>query len=100
MPSDFVAVDGTTKSFDLDNVYEIVRGFSGMRRGWTSLVVYEPTHGAFIELRSSPPDIRGNSKDEAEEVLPTYIEKSYGLSKAEINLARAKPNEWRLVNLR
>ncbi len=100
MPSDFVDRDGTTKSFDLDNVYEIVRGFSGKCKGWTSLVVYEPTHDVFIELRSSPPDIRGNSKDEAEEVLSAYIAKSYGLGDGEIAVARLKPTEWRLVDLR
>ena len=100
MPGDFIAIDGTTKSFDLDNVYRIVRGFSGKCKGWTSSVVYEPTHDVFIELRSSPPDIRGNSKDEAEEVLPAYIVKLYGLGDSEIALARSKPTEWKMVDLR
>lgn len=100
MPSNFVAVDGTTKAFDLDNVYEIVRGFSEKRKGWTSLVVYEPRHDAFVELRSSLPDIRGNSEDEAEEVVPGYILKSYGLSDGQVAAARLKPTEWRLVDLR
>ncbi len=100
MPSDFVATNGTTKSFDLDNVYEIVRGYSGKCKGWTSLVVYEPMHDVFIELRSSPPDIRGNSKDEAEEVLRAYIVKSYGLGEGEIAMIRSKPSRWRLVDLR
>ena len=100
MPGDFVAIDGTTKYFDLDNVYDIVRGFSGKRKGWTSLVVYEPTHDVFIELRSSPPDIRGNSMGEAEEVLPAYIAKFYGLGNDEITAARSKPTEWKLVDLR
>lgn len=100
MPSDFIAADGTIKTFDLDNVYEIIRGFSEMRKGWTSLVIYEPTHRAFIELRSSPPDIRGTSQDEAEEVSATYITKGYGLSQGEVNTARLKPTEWRLIDLR
>jgi hypothetical protein len=100
MRSDFVALDGTKKTFDLDEVVEVVRAFSGTHEGWTSLVVYEPTHDAFIELRSSPPDIRGISKDEAEEVLPKYLAAYYGLDENKVANVRDNPKEWKLVDLR
>ena len=100
MRSDFISLNGTVKLFDLDNVCEVVRGHSEKHNGWTSLVIYEPTHDAFIELRSSPPDIRGNSKDEAEEIKTTDITNFYGLSESEIVSVRSASTEWRLIDRR
>jgi hypothetical protein len=100
MPSDFVAFDRSTKTFDLDTVTMIARGFSGKRHGWTGTIVYEPGHDTMIELRSSPPDVRGGSDDEAEEVSPDYIAEQYGLSKGDIAKAQEDPASWKVVDLR
>lgn len=78
MPANFVAIDGTSKSYDLDNVYDIIQSFSGVLPQWTSLVIYEPAHDTFVELRSAPPDIRGGQASEAEEITLDYFEKYYG----------------------
>lgn len=100
MPSDFIRLDGTKEEFDLDAVHELVRGYSGQREGWTSLVVYEPRLKVFIELRSSPQDFRGNSADEAQEVPIEYLKSAYSIE--EISLARflRDPESWKLIDLR
>ena len=100
MPSDFVDLAGRRCAFDLDNVYEIIRGYSNVRPGWTSIVVYEPTQKNFIEVRSSPQDVRGNSADEAEEVTVAYISHAYNISEKDLARVPHAPHLWKLVDLR
>ena len=100
MPSDFVDLAGRRCEFDLDNVYEVVRGYSEVRAGWTSIVVYEPTLKRFIEVRSSPQDVRGDSADVAEEVTAEYISDAYGLSRQDLDRVSREPHSWRLVDRR
>jgi hypothetical protein len=91
-PSDFVDLAGHRREFDLDSVYEVVRGYSKVRAGWTSIVVYEPTQKNFIEVRSSPQDFRGNSADEAEEVTVNYISDAYGMSEQDLDRVSQAPH--------
>lgn len=100
IPSDYQTADGATRYFDLDAVKEVVRGYSAKQPGWTSIVVYYPKDDVFIELRSSPPDIRGNSKDEAEEITYEYIMEAYGLDEDKVEMVRSHPDSWRLIDLR
>jgi hypothetical protein len=100
MPSDYVARDGTKRDFDLDSLLEIVGGYSNRRKGWTAILVYVPESGAFVEVRSSPPDVRGESDDEAEEVDASYILEAFSLSKAQLQDAISKPAAWRFIDHR
>lgn len=100
MPSDYIAADGSKKNFDLDAVYDVVRAYSSKRAGWTSLVVYEPKNGAFIELRSSPPNVHGDSADEAEEISPAEIAAHYGIPETTCMQIRKYPRAWRLIDQR
>src|SRR3954453_17771929 len=100
MPSDFVDLTGRRRKFDLDSVYEVVRGDSKARPGWTSNVVYEPKLKKFIEVRSSPQDVRGSSADEAEEVTVEYISDAYGLSEQELGRLSQGPHLWKLIDRR
>jgi hypothetical protein len=86
--------------FDLDDIVEVVKGYSKIKGGWHSLVVYDvPTH-SFVELRSSPPDYKGNSADEAEEVTEQYVCDTFQLEPAEVRALLAAPRKWKLVNRR
>jgi hypothetical protein len=100
MESDFLASDGIVRKFDLDSVHEIVRGTSGLYPKWNSIIVFDPSSKAFIEVRSSPPDIRGNRDDEAVEVGASYLRAHYGLSEEQLVNAMTNPTDWRLINLR
>lgn len=94
MPGTYQSKDGSEKSFDLDTVIDVVRGYSGQQPGWTALIVFLPKEEVFVELRSSPPDIRGNSRGEEEEVSEEYLLKNFQLSTTDINQFRAKPKKW------
>lgn len=100
MPAKFVAIDSTIKSFDLDNVYDIIQGYSGKLPQWTSLVMYEPIHDTLVEARSAPPDIRGGGAEETEEITLDYLEKYYGLGSKEVDLIRSNPVDWKFIDLR
>lgn len=100
MPCNYVAADGSKKDFDLDAVYEVIRAYSRKRAGWTSLVIYEPSHDVFIELRDSPQDVRGNSQDEAEEISPAEIAAHYGIAETVCLQIRKNPRTWRLIDQR
>ena len=100
MLSKFVSTNGTEKEFDLDNVYEIIRGYCQKNERWTSMVIFEPKSRTFIELRSSPADVRGVSKDEAEEVSVSYVSNAYGISIEDLDIAQKNPKEWTLIDQR
>ena len=96
----YVALDGSEASFDLDDVVRVVKGHSQVKQGWQSLVVYYPANQSFIELRSSPPDYKGNSADEAAEVTEQYVCATFQLAPEQLMNLRTAPRKWQLVNRR
>src|SRR3546814_12218877 len=83
MNATYMSLNGEAISFDLDAAAGIARGFSTRRPSWSATLVYDLKNSAFIELRSSPQDIRGYSKGECEEVGALYIQKTCSLEDAE-----------------
>jgi hypothetical protein len=100
VPCDYLAKDGSRRTFDLDAVFDLVSGYSARHKEWTALLIYVPAIQAFVELRSSPPDVRGNSADEAEEVDEPYIRETFGLSQTQLSSIQANPKGWRFVDQR
>lgn len=66
MMCEFRAINGDIKNLDLNLVYDVAIGYSTKRNKWTSTIVYDIFTKSFVELRSSPPDYKGNSLEEAE----------------------------------
>ena len=98
MPCNYKAIDGLMHTIDLDCVVDVV---AGMRHdGWSAIVVFEISTRKFVELRSSPPDVRGYSAEESEEVDETYIQKTYALSERDLASFRSAPRVWRFVDQR
>ena len=98
MPGNYVAKDGSEKfstwmqwSVSWKDLARSVR--LGVARG------YALPQDVFIELRSSPPDIRGNSQDEAEEMSPADIAAAYGVSETTCMQMRKNPRGWSLIDL-
>jgi hypothetical protein len=80
LPAIYISIDGRPVSYDLDRVSDIAQSYIGKRAGWTCTLIHIHDTDAFVELRSSPQDIRGNSaQEEQEEVDAEYIGKTYGL---------------------
>ena len=100
MQDEYTALDGATVVFDLDDVVEVVKGYSQLKRGWQSLIVYNVSTRSFVELRSSPPDYKGNSADEAAEVTEQYVCDTFQLDPGQVSALRAAPRKWQLVNRR
>jgi len=100
MPCKFAALDGSVGELDLDSVFDVVLGYSARRAGWTATIVYEPASGSFVELRSSPPDYRGNSAEEAEEVTEQYMHDAFRLDDGQLGAVRRAPDQWVLINRR
>ena len=100
MPCEYKAIDGSTRKIDLDAVVDVAIGMSARRSDWSATVVYDSANGVFVELRDSPPDYKGNSTDEAEEVLLDYISEAYGIDKNAIESFLRSPQTWKLVNQR
>lgn len=80
MKSYFVDLVGERREFDLDKLVAVSRGFSDARKGWTGTLVYSPDYDVFIELRSSEPDILGNSRGEVAQVSEGYAVETYDLT--------------------
>lgn len=85
---------------DLNKVVRILRGWSGIKPDWQAYVIYVPVQNAFVELLSSPADVRGNSKEEAVEVDGDYLAKSFGLTADQVALIRSKPSSWNFLDRR
>ena len=100
MHDEFTGLNGAKIMFDLDQVVDVVKGQSGCRSDWTALVVYNAPTRSLIELRSSPPDFRGNSADEAEEVTEQYVRGNFQMTADQLSKLRAAPHEWQLINRR
>jgi hypothetical protein len=97
MISTFDRRDGSIAEFDLDAVFDIIRTCSVEKPGWMCLVVFDPISKEFIELRDSPPDYRGNSKDEAVEATKKMLH-SYGLSEDQLSLIQKNPTNWKIID--
>ena len=100
MPCSYMSLNKVWRNLDLDSVIDVVLGYSGIRSGWTSTLVFDPESGAFVELRSAPPDVRGNSADEAEEVDAEYMIRTFGLQQNQLSSVAERPQSWKLLNLR
>lgn len=100
MPSDYISLRGDMHPFDLDAIYEIVRGFSQQQPGWTSTIVFNPADTCFVEIRTSPEDVRGNFQDEAYEVDDLYLLNAYNIGSLDLEKIRSKPGAWKLLNRR
>lgn len=96
---EFTDMDGNDRPLDLDSVVDIARGASQKKEGWKALVVYDPSSARFIELRDSPPDARGNSLDEAEEVSIEYVIGAFPVSPADIKMIKRSTAEWRFIDV-
>ncbi len=100
MPCRYKALDGSIREVDLDAVFDIALGASAHRPGWSATIIYDPASGSFVELRDSPPDYRGNSADEAEEVSEKYVSDTFKLDAVQLEKARRTPSQWIVVNRR
>jgi hypothetical protein len=100
MQDKYAALDGSSVKFDLDDVVDVVKGYSEYKQGWNSLIVYSASTDSFIELRSSPPDYKGNSNEEAQEVTEQYVCDTFRLESAQLSMLRASPRKWQLIDRR
>src|SRR3546814_20372196 len=96
MNATYMSLNGEAISFDLDAAAGIARGFSTRRPSWSATLVYDLKNSAFIELRSSPQDIRGYSKGECEEVGALYIQKTFSIAEADLAAIKKNPSAWRI----
>ena len=100
MPSTFQYEDGSEGMMDLDAVIDVIRGYSGYRTGWTATIVFDPESACFVELRSSPPTVRGDSADEAQAVSVAYLSSQFDLSGSQIAAIRKHPTRWAFIDRR
>jgi len=100
MPCKYDSLSGDRRTTDLDLVVDIVRGYSAKRPQWAATLIFDPESRAFIELRDSPPDVRGNSEDEAEEVDAEYMVSAFGLEFTQISSIVSNPYEWKWIDQR
>ena len=100
MPCDYQMIAGDRRVVDLDAVIDVALGYSGVRASWTATLVFDPSSGAFIELRSAPQDLRGNSADDAKQVEADYIGKSFGISELQLAAVIRSPRAWTVLDLR
>jgi hypothetical protein len=97
IPLKYVDLKGEKQVTDIDSLVDIVRGPSGKQHGWRALITYAPREGMFLELRDAPPDVRGDSRSEAEEVSASYLESTFGLSTEQIKRLCDRPHDWILL---
>lgn len=100
MLCDYVALDGNIQDFDLDAVVDVIRTYSYQRPGWNALVIYVPSRNAFVELRSSPPNVHGDSDDEAQEISEQDLQAHYRLTPEACAQIRQNPRSWILIDER
>ena len=100
MPFSYLDKSGASAYCDLDAVTDVALGYSGVRAGWTATLIYVPQQNAFVELRSSPPDVRGNSSEEAVEVGDRYVLETSRLSSIQLAAVRRNPSAWPVIDLR
>jgi len=96
---EYVDLSGKKQAYDLDSVVDIVRGQSQKKSGWVALIVFDPASNKFIELRDSPADARGSSKDEAEEIDESYVLSHFQLEQGDISSIRGNSTGWVFIDL-
>ena len=82
---------------NLDSVIDVAKGESGIKIGWTALIIYNPTSNKFVELRDSPQDYQGNSMDEAEEVDEAYLINTFKIPRSALADLYSAPTEWKTI---
>ena len=97
IPLKYVDLKGQNRVIDIDSLVDVVSGPSGKQPGWRALITFSPSEGVFLELRDAPPDVRGNSRSEAEEVTVDYVEMTFGLTRGQISQLRSRPTDWVFV---
>ncbi len=100
MPASYISLKGRKKTFDLDSVVDFVAGKSGKRPEWKALIVYVVVDSIFIELRDAPPDLRGNSKSESEEVTEDYLVQNFSVTHDQIKVFKLDPKQWQFIDHR
>jgi hypothetical protein len=100
MPCKFTDLAGQEATLDLDEVVDVVDGWSQRRDGWQAFIVFDPKSRRLIELQSTTPDVRGNSVSEAEEVSVDYVRDTFGLTEIQLAALRGKPRLWSFVKRR
>lgn len=96
-PLKYVDLKGQYQVTDVDSLVDVVRGPSGKRPGWRALITYAPSEGVFLELWDAPSDVRGESRSEAAEVTPDYVQVTFGLAGSQMAQLRSRPDSWFLV---
>ena len=96
----YVNRHGELKDVDLDEVVDVVDGWSQIKPGWQGFIVYAPSERQFIELMSALPDVRGNSDSHAAEVDASYVETTYALTSDQISRLRQSPSTWAFIKKR
>lgn len=97
IPLKYIDLKGENQVTDIDSLVDVVRGPSGKQQGWRALITYAPSEGVFLELRDAPPDVRGDSRSETEEVTSNYVQVTFGLTPAQISQLRNGPRDWVLI---
>jgi hypothetical protein len=95
-PCNFTDLAGHEVTLDLDDVVDVVDGWSRRREGWQAFIVYDPKTRRLVELQSTVPDVRGDSADEAEEVSADYVRTTFGLTETQLTALRRAPRLCRL----
>lgn len=90
MHGTYVDTNGVVCDYDLDALKVVAQGSSLINRGWSGLLAFYPQGNVLIELRSSPPNPRGDSKGEASEVDDQYAMDAYHVTAEMLNKIRAK----------
>ena len=98
MPCDYISLSGARIQFDLDAVFDVCSGYSGTQKDWTATLIYVPAQKAFVELRSSPQDFRGNSQEESAEVDAQYIERTFSITVDQQLTIQKHPNDWLFID--
>ena len=97
MLTKYTTANNHQKFIDLDSVIDVVKGESGIKTGWTALIIYDPTSKKFVELRDSPQDYQGNAMDEAEEVDEAYLINTFKIPRSALADLYSAPTEWKTI---
>lgn len=84
IPMNLTRLDGTQTSVDMTRLQRVARGASQIHPGWVGSLVFSRELDAFIELASAPPDVRGNSADDAREVDDEYAKRVYEKTRMDV----------------
>jgi hypothetical protein len=91
MHGTFTSIDGSVLDIDMDRLKVICQGKSAIKPGWSAMLVHSPDYDTLIELRDSPPDIRGFSNSESTEVTVEYALEAYQLSEDQLREKVRRP---------